>query len=85
MREPRLVLVIRQEQRVDAILIRHQRTVPPVPIIEITNQMNAFLPGRPKRKRDDAIAPVTRAELVLVEELAGSGRGAGGFGSTGKH
>jgi dUTP pyrophosphatase len=31
------------------------------------------------------IAPVVRAELVLVEELAGSDRGAGGFGSTGKH
>jgi dUTP pyrophosphatase len=31
------------------------------------------------------IAPVVRAELVLVDELADSGRGSGGFGSTGKH
>lgn len=30
------------------------------------------------------IAPVVRAELELAEGLAGSGRGAGGFGSTGQ-
>ena len=30
------------------------------------------------------IAPVTRAEVVLVEELNATGRGAGGFGSTGR-
>jgi dUTP pyrophosphatase len=30
------------------------------------------------------IAPVVRAELELAEDLAGSGRGAGGFGSTGQ-
>jgi dUTP pyrophosphatase len=30
------------------------------------------------------VAPVARAELELVEDLAGSGRGAGGFGSTGQ-
>src|SRR5512136_2660756 len=30
-------------------------------------------------------APGVRAELVLVDELGGSDRGAGGFGSTGKH
>ena len=30
------------------------------------------------------IAPVVRAELHLEEDLAGSGRGAGGFGSTGQ-
>jgi dUTP pyrophosphatase len=29
------------------------------------------------------IAPVTRAELHLVEDLSATGRGAGGFGSTG--
>jgi dUTP pyrophosphatase len=31
------------------------------------------------------ISPVIRAELVLVDELTDSDRGAGGFGSTGKH
>jgi dUTP pyrophosphatase len=30
------------------------------------------------------IAPVVRAELVLVEDLSATGRGAGGFGSTGQ-
>jgi len=30
------------------------------------------------------IAPVSRAELEVVEDLAGSSRGAGGFGSTGQ-
>jgi dUTP pyrophosphatase len=30
------------------------------------------------------IAPVTRAEVMLVEELNATGRGAGGFGSTGR-
>jgi dUTP pyrophosphatase len=30
------------------------------------------------------VAPVARAELELVEDLAESGRGAGGFGSTGQ-
>ena len=29
------------------------------------------------------IAPVARAELALVEDLSGSARGGGGFGSTG--
>jgi dUTP pyrophosphatase len=31
------------------------------------------------------VAPVIRATLTVVEELEESGRGAGGFGSTGKH
>jgi dUTP pyrophosphatase len=30
------------------------------------------------------IGPVVRAELALVEDLAGSARGGGGFGSTGR-
>ena len=41
--------------------------------------------GRGERIAQLVIAPVARAELVLVEELADSERGAGGFGSTGKH
>ena len=31
------------------------------------------------------IAPVSHAELTVVEELSATGRGAGGFGSTGGH
>jgi dUTP pyrophosphatase len=30
------------------------------------------------------VAPVTRVELALVEDLSGTDRGAGGFGSTGQ-
>jgi dUTP pyrophosphatase len=41
--------------------------------------------ARGERIAQLVISPVVRAELVLVEELADSGRGAGGFGSTGKH
>ena len=31
------------------------------------------------------VAPVVRVEIELATELSGSGRGGGGFGSTGKH
>ena len=41
--------------------------------------------GRGERIAQLVIAPVARAELLLVEELADSERGGGGFGSTGKH
>jgi dUTP pyrophosphatase len=41
--------------------------------------------ARGERIAQLVIAPVARAELVLVDELGGSDRGAGGFGSTGKH
>ena len=41
--------------------------------------------ARGERIAQLVIAPVARAELVLVDELAGSDRGHGGFGSTGKH
>jgi len=41
--------------------------------------------ARGERIAQLVIAPVARAELLLVEELAGSDRGGNGFGSTGKH
>jgi dUTP pyrophosphatase len=41
--------------------------------------------ARGERIAQLVIAPVARAEVILVEELGGSDRGAGGFGSTGKH
>jgi dUTP pyrophosphatase len=41
--------------------------------------------ARGERIAQLVIAPVAHAELELVEELAGSDRGHGGFGSTGKH
>jgi len=40
--------------------------------------------ARGERIAQLVIAPVTRAELAVVEALAGSGRGGGGFGSTGR-
>ncbi|HSM91445.1 MAG TPA: dUTP diphosphatase [Anaeromyxobacteraceae bacterium] len=40
--------------------------------------------ARGERIAQLVIAAVARAELVLVDELADSDRGAGGFGSTGK-
>jgi dUTP pyrophosphatase len=41
--------------------------------------------ARGERIAQLVVAPVVRAELVLVDELTGSDRGDGGFGSTGKH
>lgn len=41
--------------------------------------------ARGERIAQLVIAPVARAELVLVDDLAESERGGGGFGSTGKH
>ena len=43
-----------------------------------------FVVARGERIAQLVIAPVARAELVEVEELAGSERGAGGFGHTGR-
>lgn len=42
-----------------------------------------FVVQRGDRIAQLVVAPVARAELVLVDELPASGRGAGGFGSTG--
>ena len=44
----------------------------------------AFVVARGERIAQLVIAPVARAELVEVEELAVSERGAGGFGHTGR-
>ena len=43
-----------------------------------------FVVARGERIAQLVIAPVARAELGEVEELAGSERGAGGFGHTGR-
>lgn len=40
--------------------------------------------ARGERIAQLVIAPVVRAEVVLVDELAETGRGEGGFGSTGR-
>jgi dUTP pyrophosphatase len=41
--------------------------------------------ARGERIAQLVVAPVVRAELVMVDELTDSDRGDGGFGSTGKH
>jgi dUTP pyrophosphatase len=40
--------------------------------------------SRGERIAQLVVAPVTRGSLVEVAELPGSGRGGGGFGSTGR-
>jgi dUTP diphosphatase len=42
-----------------------------------------FLIERGDRIAQAVIAPVTRVEVVAADDLSGTGRGAGGFGSTG--
>jgi len=44
-----------------AALVDRQRIGLHVPVIEIANQMNAVFPGCPERKRDRAIASITRS------------------------
>ncbi|MFT3917224.1 MAG: dUTP diphosphatase [Anaeromyxobacteraceae bacterium] len=41
--------------------------------------------ARGERIAQLVVAPVVQAEVELVDELTDTGRGAGGFGSTGKH
>jgi dUTP pyrophosphatase len=41
--------------------------------------------ARGERIAQLVVAPVVQAELLLAEELGGTGRGEGGFGSTGRH
>ena len=50
-------------------------------LINLSQEEQRIEPG--DRIAQLLFAPVTRAELVEVEELADSGRGSGGFGSTG--
>jgi len=52
-------------------------------LVNLGNAPVSIEPGQ--RIAQLVIAPVTRAELVEVEELPQSDRGAGGFGSTGGH
>jgi dUTP pyrophosphatase len=51
-------------------------------LVNLGQEAVAFARG--DRVAQLVVAPVARAELELVEDLAESGRGAGGFGSTGQ-
>ena len=54
-------------------------------IILINHSEDTFAITRGDRIAQLILAPVTRAEWQIVEELAETERGAGGFGSTGGH
>lgn len=54
-----------------------------VKVLLINHGRAAFLFRRGSRIAQMVVAPVARARLEVVEELSESGRGAGGFGSTG--
>jgi dUTP diphosphatase len=53
-------------------------------IILINHGAEPFVVNRGERIAQMVIARFVRAELCEVDELAGSGRGAGGFGHTGR-
>lgn len=53
-------------------------------VLLINHGHEVFSIRRGERIAQMVIAPVTRAELVPVEVLSATGRGSGGFGSTGR-
>lgn len=55
-----------------------------IKVILINHGRSPFEIRRGDRIAQMVIAPVTRANLVVVDELPGSERGEGGFGSTGR-
>jgi dUTP pyrophosphatase len=55
-----------------------------VGVILINHGNEAFTVTRGMRIAQLVVAPVVRARVELVEDLAGTGRGSGGFGSTGQ-
>lgn len=55
-----------------------------VKVILVNLGQDAVSFARGDRIAQLVVAPVARVEVVLVDELAGSARGGGGFGSTGQ-
>ncbi|HET6413346.1 MAG TPA: dUTP diphosphatase [Anaeromyxobacter sp.] len=53
-------------------------------VVLVNHGREAVSFGRGERIAQLVIAPVVRADLVLVEALGGTARGSGGFGSTGR-
>ena len=53
-------------------------------VLLINHGHEVFSIRRGERIAQMVIAPVTRAELVPVDVLSATGRGSGGFGSTGR-
>jgi dUTP pyrophosphatase len=56
-----------------------------VAVILVNLGQDAFEIRRGDRIAQLVVAPVVRVEVELVDELSETGRGSGGFGSTGKH
>lgn len=54
-----------------------------VQVLLINLGAEAFVVRRGERIAQLVLAPVVKAKLALAESLSGTGRGAGGFGSTG--
>ncbi len=54
-----------------------------VQVILINHGERAFVIARGERIAQMVIAPVTRARLVVATDVSSTGRGSGGFGSTG--
>jgi dUTP pyrophosphatase len=55
-----------------------------VKVILINLGKEPFLVSRGERIAQMVVAPVTRVDLSLVDQLDDTQRGAGGFGSTGR-
>lgn len=55
-----------------------------VGVLLINHGQESFTIKRGERIAQLVIAPVTRANLVVKEQLSSTGRGVGGFGSTGR-
>jgi dUTP pyrophosphatase len=55
-----------------------------IKVVLVNHGSEAFLIHRGDRIAQLVIAPVTRAELLAVDSLDETARGAGGFGSTGR-
>lgn len=53
-------------------------------VLLINHGREAFTIRRGERIAQMVIAPVARAEFAIVRELGATGRGSGGFGSTGR-
>ena len=57
----------------------------PLGVILVNLGTEPYTIAHGERIAQAVVAPVTRAAFRVVEDLASTGRGAGGFGSTGRH
>ena len=55
-----------------------------VQVLLVNHGREPFAAARGERIAQLVVAPVARVEVELAEELSGTGRAGGGFGSTGR-